>query len=242
MRLNFKHIPHYRVEIGAGFEYVNRAASGDLPELFTDSLNTGTFNVETNLRLVDNRYQNRLRLEGFAARKSILGNLDYTGGTAELNNRYTLSNSSEMFLDWSFKGGTARGDLPVEDYFVLGVDTRPRNLLRGHTAAEHGRYGHGPMGTDFALINFDIERRLRTIPLFNTLNLPYITVKAEFFVDAAKTFDRQGIFQEGKLFIDTGAGLKFQTRTVAFNLMYGRSLREGGAGVVYGYIEKQLWP
>jgi tetratricopeptide (TPR) repeat protein len=240
LRLGVRHIPNYRVEVGAGFEYVNRDATGDLPELFTDSRNSGTFRVQTSLRFADRRYQNRLNLEGFAARKSIVGDFDYSGATAELKNRFTLARSTETFLDWSFKAGTSHGALPVEDYFVLGVGSNSQNLLRGHSVANHGRYGRGPMGTDFALVNFDIERRLRTIPLFDTFNLPYIKVKAEFFVDAARAFDRRRIFQQGKLFVDTGAGLKLESRTVAFNLILGRSLRDG-TGVLYGYIEKVLW-
>jgi tetratricopeptide (TPR) repeat protein len=238
--LNVRHVPHYRVVYGAGFEYVNRDAVGDLPELYTNGQNTAKLTAEADLRLVDRRYQNRVRLEGFFARDAILGDLDYSGGTVELRNRYTLENQTETFVDWTLKAGTSRGELPVDDYFVLGVEGRPRNLLRGHAVSDHGRYGHGPMGTDFVLANFDIERRLRTLPLFNTFNLPYLTIKAELFVDVAKTFDRQRIFEQGKLLVDTGAGLKFETRTAAFNLIYGRSLRDGGS-VLFGYVEKILW-
>src|SRR3989441_3780522 len=78
-----KHIPHYRVEIGGGLDYRNRAASGDLPQLLTNSENTGRFTLETNLRLVDRRYQNRLHLEAFAARRSIIRDVNFCGGHAE---------------------------------------------------------------------------------------------------------------------------------------------------------------
>jgi len=240
MRLYLKHIPHYRVEIGAGLEYRNRAASGDLPELFTDSRNTAKFTADINLRLADGRYQNRLRFEGFAARRSILGDTNFSGGVAELNNRFMLAKDSRTYFDWTLKGGTSRGGLPVEDYFVLGLDSNPRNPLRGHAAAEHGRYGRGPMGTDFVLLNFDVNRRLATLPFFNTFNIPFLTVKWEVFFDGAKTFDRNRIFQQGKLWLDTGAGLRFETPTHSFNLVYGRSLRDG-TGVLFGYVERRLW-
>ncbi|PYS52777.1 MAG: hypothetical protein DMG13_15120 [Acidobacteria bacterium] len=240
MHLYLKHIPHYRVEIGGGLEYRNRAASGDLPELFTDSRNTAKFTADTSLRLADGRYQNRLRFEGFAARRSILGDTNFSGGVAELNNRVTLSQDTRTYFDWTVKGGTSRGRLPVEDYFVLGLDTNPSNLLRGHSAADHGRYGRGPMGTDFVLLNFDVDRRLATLPFFNALNIPFLTVKWEAFFDAAKTFDRNRIFQQGKLWLDTGAGLRFETPTHSFNLVYGRSLRDG-TGVLFGYVERRFW-
>jgi len=238
MQLNY--IPHYRVEIGGGLLYRNRAASGQFPQLF-DSLNTGTFTLNTSLRLVDRRYQNRLYLESFAASHSILGNIGFNGGVAELNNRFTLSKDTRTYFDWTLKGGSSRGNLPIDNYFVLGLDTiNPPNPLRGHSAAAHGQYGNGPMGTDFVLVNLDLDRRLATLPLFNTLNIPYLTVKWEVFLDSAKTWDRNHIFQQGKLWIDTGAGLRFETPTHSFNIVYGRSLRDG-TGVFTAYVERRLW-
>jgi tetratricopeptide (TPR) repeat protein len=241
LRLGLKQIPHYRFDIGGRIEYRNRAASGNLPELATDSRNVGKFTVETNLRLADgDRYQNRLHVEGFAARPSILGDIRFSGGWAELANRVTLSRDHRSYLDLGIRGGTSRGSLPVEDYFVLGVDTNPQNLLRGHAASDHGTYGRGPMGTDFILVNMDIERRITTLPFFNTLNIPFVTIKWEVFLDGAKTFDRNRIFKQGKLWIDTGGGLRFETPTQSFNVIYGRSLRDGGS-VFMVYAEKRLW-
>ncbi len=240
LRISVKHIPHYRVELGAGFEYRNRAAKGELPELFTDSLNTGKFTAEMNLRLVDRQYQNRLHVEAFGARRSVIGNTQFTGGVVELNNRMTLSRDTRTFLDWTLKGGTARGHLPVEDYFVLGLDTRTTNLLRGHTAADHGKYGHGPMGSDFVLANTEINRRVATIPFFNNLNIPFIAVKWSLFLDAAKTWDRNHIFQPSKLLFDTGGGIRLETPTHSFNLVYGRSIRDG-QNVLFAYYERRLW-
>jgi outer membrane protein assembly factor BamA len=122
----------------------------------------------------------------------------------------------------------------------LGIDTRPKNLLRGHISFRHGSYGQSPMGTDFVLLNTDVERRMRTLPFFNALNIPFVTVKWELFFDAAKTWDRNDIFQPSKLLLDTGAGLRFETPTYSFNISYGRSLRDG-QNVLWGYYERRLW-
>src|SRR5262249_8517634 len=157
----------------------------------------------------------------FGARRSLIGDAQFTGGVAELNNRVTLSKDTGMYLDWSIKGGTERGQLPVEDYFLLGVDTIPTNLLRGHTAAHHGRYGSGPMGTDFVLLNSEINRRLKTIPFFNNFGIPFIVVKGVFSFDAAETWDRNHIFLPSKLLLDPGASLRFETPTNSLNLLYG---------------------
>jgi hypothetical protein len=96
------------------------------------------------------------------------------------------------------------------------------------------------MGTDFVLMNFDVQRRLVTLPLFNTFNLPYLTVKTRIFFDGAKTFDRARIFRQGKLLLDVGAGLGFETPNHSFNIILGRSLRDG-TGVITGYVERRLW-
>jgi outer membrane protein assembly factor BamA len=208
--------------------------------LYTNSLKTAIFGAEINLRLIDRLYQNRLHLEAFGARRAILGDTNFSGGVAELDNRVTLSRDTRTTLDWAVRGGTSRGALPVEDYFLLGLDTNPVNLLRGHMAEKHGRYGHGPMGTDFALVNTDVERRLATIPFFNTFNIPFLVVKWDLFFDGAKTWDRNHIFQPSKLLLDTGGGLRFETPTHSLNLVYGRSLREGN-NVLFAYFERRLW-
>jgi hypothetical protein len=240
LRIYLKQIPIYKVRFGAGFEYRNRAAHGDIPQIYTNNLNTGKFTAEVDLRLVDRQYQNRVRLEGFAARRSIIGETEFSGGVLQVDNRVTLSKDTRMFLDWTVKGGSSRGLLPIEDYFELGLDTYSINPLRGHTLAKHGHYGNGPMGSDFVLVNTDLEKRLATIPFFNSLNIPFITVKWQVFLDGAKTWDRNKVFVNSQLLVDTGGGLRFETPTHAFNLIYGRALREGN-NVFFGYYEHRLW-
>jgi hypothetical protein len=92
------------------------------------------------------------------------------------------------------------------------------------------------MGTGFLLANVDIERRITAIPLFNTLNVPFIVVKWELFTDVGKTFDRARIFEQNTIHVDVGGGLKFETPTQSFNLIYGRGLRDA-SNVFYGYVE-----
>src|SRR5262245_31689858 len=220
LRIHFTQIPHYRVEVGGGFEYRNRAAKGNLPQLYTNSLNSSVFSAETTLRLVDGRYQSALILQGYAARKILFGNIRFSQGVAELNNRFTVTKDTRTSVNWSVKTATSRGQLPIEDYFELGLDTYTTNPLRAHTVARERHYGNGPMGTDFVLVNTDVERELATIPLFNNFNIPYLTVKWLLFFDGAETWDRNRVFQQGKLLLDTGGGVKFETPRYSFNLIY----------------------
>jgi hypothetical protein len=237
-RAELKYIPYFRFEFGGGFEYTNRAANGSLPQLYLDSSNSGKVVYEASLRLADSRYQNRIHVEGGVARKSLLGDLDYSTATVELNNQFLISKESNTVFSWTVRGGASDGQLPVEEYFVLGLDMHAGNLLRAHPASEHGHYGSAPMGTSFALSNMDIERRIAILPLFNSLNIPYLDVKGEIFLDTGQTADRANIFKEGKLYFDTGAGLKFETPTHSLNMIYGKSLRDG-RNVLYAYFQKR---
>jgi len=238
VRAEVKYIPYFRIDFGGGFEYTNRAANGNLPQLYIDSSNSGKVIYQASLRLFDSRYQNRIHVDGAIARKSFAGDLNYSTATVELNNRYLISKDTNTVFNWTLRGGISDGQLPVEEYFVLGLDMHAGNLLRAHPASDHGHYGNAPMGTSFALSNMDIERRIAILPLFNSLNLPYLDVKGQIFLDSGQTTDRANIFKEGKLFFDTGAGLKFETPTHSLNMIYGKSLRDG-RNVLYAYFQKR---
>lgn len=238
VRAELKYVPYFRFDLGGGFEYTNRAANGSLPQLYIDSSNSGKVIYQASVRLADSRYQNRIHAEGLVARKNFAGDLNYSSATVELNNRFLISKDTDTVFTWTLRGGTSGGQLPVEEYFVLGLDMHAGNLLRAHPAADHGHYGNAPMGTSFALSNMDIERRIAILPLFNSLNLPYLDVKGQIFLDSGQTMDRANIFKEGKLYFDTGAGLKFETPTHSLNMIYGKSLRDG-RNVLYAYIQKR---
>jgi hypothetical protein len=240
VRVGLEVVPDHRFEIDASLEYRNRAARGQFEALAMDSRNSGTFRIESRVRTVEGRYSNQLRFEGFVARSSILGDLDFSGGSVQIANRYTWDEASDTSFNFSVTGGTSRGDVPVDSYFLLGIGRGSAYPLRGHVASNEGRYGRAPMGTDFVLINTDLERRLVTVPLFNTLGIPYLVVKAMGFFDSAKVFDRNRIFRQGQWLNDLGAGLRFETPTGAFTVLYGRDVTDG-VNNLYGYVERRFW-
>lgn len=238
-RMLLKHIPHYRVEVGAGFEYRNRTTGGSVDALRFDSQNTGKLLFEASVLPADGRYRSRVHAETFLARRGVLGTMNYNGGTVEWNNRYQVNETRRINVELTVKGGTSSGNVPIDDYFVLGLGQRSENLLRGHKASSsQGHYGHAPMGTSFALVNATVDHRLRRFPFFNVLNIPFTDFKWQVFVDGGKSWDRAHVFNAGKLLIDVGAGFKLETPTRAFNLTYGRSLRDG-TGTLAAYVQKR---
>lgn len=234
-----KHIPHYRVELAAGFEYRNRTASGSQPGLALDSRNTGKVLFEASVLPFAGRFRSRIHGHTFIARKDFLSDMNYSGGTLEWNNHWIPDEAEKMSLEVTVKGGTTRGEVPIDDYFILGVRQVTANLLRAHnTVSRTGHYGNSPMATSFTLMNATFDRRIRRLPLLNLLNVPYADLKWQIFVDAARTFDRAHVFEEGKILVDVGAGFRVETPTRLFNLTYGRSLRDG-TGTLAAYLGRR---
>ena len=64
--------------------------------------------------------------------------------------------------------------------------------------------------------------------------------KWNLFVDTAKTWDRNDVFQTSKYLVDVGGGIRLESPTYSFNLGYGKSLRDG-QNVFFGYYERRLW-
>lgn len=240
IRAEIKHIPHHRMELGVGYEYRNRTANGSQPGLAIDNRNTGKLLAEATILPFDGALQSRIHAEGFAAREKLLSDMNYSGGTVEWNNRYHFDEDGKNTLELTGKAGTSRGDLPVDDYFALGVRQNTVNFLRGHNQVDSdGHFGSGPMGTSFGLVNVSFDRLIRRLPFFNVLNFPYVDLKWIAFVDTARTFDRADVFKEGKVLVDVGGGFKLETQNRTFNLTYGKALRDGG-GTFAAYLG-QRW-
>ena len=237
---NFRAIPYYMAEVRGGFEYRNRDVTGSVPGLGMDDLNSATLTFGTTIRPLNGRYKNQILADAFIARESILGDFDFSGGSVQIANRLELDEGARTTFDFSLTGGTARGELPVDYYFILGLGSVAQYRLRGHVASDHGQYGKAPMGTDFVLVNTDIKRRLLTVPLFDTLGIPFIEVKAMAFYDAAKVFDRQRIFRQNEWMHDVGVGIRFENPTNSFTALYGRDI-VGGENAFYGYFERRFW-
>jgi len=228
-----------QIEKGAPYTLVLLTASGAQPGLALDNRNTGKMLFEASILPFDGRFRSRIHGEGFMAREELLSDIHYSGGTVEWNNRVLLDEDGRNRLELTVKAGTSRGEVPVDDYFMLGVRQHTEHFLRGHDTVDgEGHFGHAPMGTSFSLANVTYDRVIRRLPFFNVLNFPYVDLKWVFFVDGARTFDRADVFNEGKFLVDVGGGFRLDTPTGSFNLTYGRSVTDG-TGTFSAYLGKQ---
>lgn len=240
IRVGMNLVPHYRFKVAAGLEYRNRTATGKIEPLAMDKRDSGTLQLGVQFRPLEGRYSNQIHLEAFLARKNFLGDFDFSGLTTQIANRYWIDEQSEIILDWSISLGTSSGELPIDNYFLLGIGRQGAHLLRGHVVSERGQFGRGPMGTGFVLLNTDIERKLLTVPMFNALSIPYVKIKAMGFFDSAKVSDRNQIFRQGEWMKDFGVGMQFEIPTGSFTVLYGRDTLSK-MNNFYGYVERRFW-
>jgi hypothetical protein len=63
--VNLKHIPDHRLELGAGLEYLNRAAR-----------HTGRVLLNARFRPMDGKFKSQIRIDSLLARASLLGDLN----------------------------------------------------------------------------------------------------------------------------------------------------------------------
>lgn len=119
-----------------------------------------------------------------------------------------------------FYAGKTFGRVPFDDLFMLGLE-RDNNLpLRAHIGTENGQKGNAPLGRDYLLSNWEVNKNLYTNAWFKVRLAP--------FVDSGKAYDRSDGFGSPQWLWDTGASVKLRVLGgVALVFTYGKDLRTG---------------
>ena len=129
-----------------------------------------------------------------------------------------LDDPSRARLGISLRAGLSSRDLPIVDYFVLGVGQDQPLPLRAHPTVERGHKGHGPMGRNYLLANFELHRRL--------LRWRFTEIGGLAFSDTAFVSGRPFESAAPLWFQDIGCGLRL--RALGHNLaqvLFGLDLR-----------------
>lgn len=112
------------------------------------------------------------------------------------------------------RAGRSAGRLPFDELFVLGVDRDSNLRLRGHAAVQSGEKGAAPMGSAYALLNTDFQKRLFGNPLVR--------------VDAGPLLDAAHLSSPGAWLVDAGIQLRVSVlKAFTLNLSLARGLRDG---------------
>jgi tetratricopeptide (TPR) repeat protein len=124
----------------------------------------------------------------------------------------------EMKAD--LRGGRTFGRVPFDELLILGFDRDSDLWLRGHPGYRNGEKGNAPLGRNYVLANWEIDKIVYKGAFF--------TVRAGPFLDSGKIYDPSGFFGSRKWLWDTGVQAKVRLLgSLEFVLGYGKDLRSG---------------
>ncbi len=119
-----------------------------------------------------------------------------------------------------FHGGKTFGQVPFDDLFMLGLE-RDNNLpLRAHIGTRNGQKGNAPLGRDYLLSNWEIDKNLYANAWFKLRLAP--------FLDTGRIYDQSEGFGSHRWLWDSGASVKLRILGgVSLVFTYGKDLRTG---------------
>ena len=171
-------------------------------------------------RVPDRRFESSVRVSSEAAR--------LWSTPPHISERLRVSFHSTWFPlmtgdDWAIQqqisAGRIFGRAPFDELFMLGVERDNDLWLRAHPGDRDGRKGSAPLGRDYFLSNWEIDKNLYRNGLFS--------VKLSPFLDVARSTDSSPGLGSGKWLVDTGVQAKLRVLGVEFVVIGGKDLRSG---------------
>lgn len=118
--------------------------------------------------------------------------------------------------------GRTFGKVPFDELFILGFDRDNDLWLRGHPGLRNGEKGNAPLGRNYVLANWEMDKIVYDGALF--------TLRAGPFLDSGKIYDPSGHFGSPKWLWDFGVQVKIRLLgSLEFVLGYAKDLRSGNS-------------
>jgi hypothetical protein len=141
------------------------------------------------------------------------------------------SKGEKIIVTARMRAGRTFGTLPFDELFMLGMERDNDLWLRGHVGTRDGRKGSAPLGTEYALVQTEVDRTLLQLPFFRLQMGPFFDTG--WITDPSRQFGSRAWMQ------DAGAQAKITAMgSVKLTLVYGRDLREG-RGVFYVAVSRR---
>ena len=126
------------------------------------------------------------------------------------------------------RASVTAGKVTLDELFQLGIERDNDLWLRGHAGTLDGRKGAAPLGRQYFLANWELDK--------NVYQNGFFTVKLGPFLDTGAVADSSGLFGSQGWLWDTGGQCKVRVLgSLTIVLSYGRDLR-GGRNVFYGTV------
>lgn len=121
-------------------------------------------------------------------------------------------------IQQQIRAGRIFGRVPFDELFMLGLERDNDLSLRSHIGTRGGRKGSAPLGRNYYLSNWEIDKNIYNTGLFS--------VKLSPFLDVGWMDSSLGL-GSGKWCWDIGVQAKFRVLGVGLVLTYGKDLRSG---------------
>jgi hypothetical protein len=129
------------------------------------------------------------------------------------------SQGDDYEIQQRFRAGKTFGDVPFDELFILGLERDNDLEMRGHIGTRDGRKGSAPLGRNYFLSNWEIDKNVYSNGIF--------TVTLGPFLDTGKITDASTGLGSPKWLWDAGAQAKLRVFGVGVAFSYGKDVRSG---------------
>lgn len=130
-------------------------------------------------------------------------------------------------LQETVRAGKTFGQVPFDELFMLGIEQDSALWLRAHIGTRDGRKGSAPMGRNYILSNWELDK--------NVWSNGLLGLKLGPFLDTGKITDPSPGLGAPNWLWDTGVQARVRVLGVKVTISYGRDLRSGN-GAVYATV------
>jgi tetratricopeptide (TPR) repeat protein len=138
---------------------------------------------------------------------------------------YPRSEGDDYELDGRIRAGKTFGQDPFDELFMLGLERDNDLPMRAHIGTRDGRKGSAPLGRNYFLSNWEINKGVYDNGLFG--------IRLSPFLDTGKITDPIAALGSKKWLFDTGLQLKFRVLVVGLTFTYGKDLRSGANAIYF---------
>jgi tetratricopeptide (TPR) repeat protein len=122
-------------------------------------------------------------------------------------------------LQHLIRAGKTFGQVPFDELFMLGLERDNDLWMRGHIGTRDGRKGSAPLGRNYFLSNWELDK--------NVWKNGVVSLKLGPFVDSGKITDSVPGLGSQKWLWDVGAQAKVRVFGIGVVFSYGKDLRSG---------------
>jgi tetratricopeptide (TPR) repeat protein len=127
------------------------------------------------------------------------------------------------------RAGKTFGQVPFDELFILGLERDNDLPLRAHIGTRDGRKGSAPLGRDYLLENWEINK--------NLWGNGIVQFQLGPFFDIGKIADPGTQLGSHEWLFDTGAQVKFRVFGAGVVFSYGKDLRTGNNAFYFTLLE-----